>query len=260
MPGAVVGSIVWPVILFVAIEILVRVAWPLGRQWAVLRFGGMIPVALVAGVVSYRHLSSLLTYYGEDRLVSALGPLAIDGLMIMATGALLVIGHRTSTPVQDASPTPEPVPDARRRPQDVPAPSPTSLPVPDERSPHVPAVPQTPPAVPAVLVAEDRPEPAVPAVVVRAVAPAITNVPVLDRRPVTDWPAPPLPADLLDRARAAATEHEQTNGRPITRDELRAVLRVSNDTTGQIMRTLGLTAPRTSIAGVNGTPLPEVAR
>ncbi|MFD0600106.1 hypothetical protein ACFQZ4_53695 [Catellatospora coxensis] len=144
MPGAVVGSIVWPVILFVAIEILVRVAWPLGRQWAVLRFGGMIPVALVAGVVSYRHLSSLLTYYGEDRLVSALGPLAIDGLMIMATGALLVIGHRTSTPVQDASPTPEPVPDARRRPQDVPAPSPTSLPVPDERSPHVPAVPQTP--------------------------------------------------------------------------------------------------------------------
>ncbi|MFD0599935.1 hypothetical protein ACFQZ4_52735 [Catellatospora coxensis] len=144
MPGAVVGSIVWPVILFVAIEILVRVAWPLGRQWAVLRFGGMIPVALVAGVVSYRHLSSLLTYYGEDRLVSALGPLAIDGLMIMATGALLVIGHRTSTPVQDASPTPEPVPDARRRPQDVPAPSPTSLPVPDERSPHVPAVPQRP--------------------------------------------------------------------------------------------------------------------
>ncbi|GAA2388097.1 hypothetical protein Cme02nite_23010 [Catellatospora methionotrophica] len=261
MPGAVVGSIVWPVILFVAIEILVRVAWPVGRQWAVLRFGGMIPVALVAGVVSYRHLSSLLTYYGEDRLVSALGPLAIDGLMIMATGALLVIGHRTSTTTAtDTNPTTQDAPDVRPRPrpQDVPAPSPASLPVPDERPQPVPAVPETPPAVPVV---QDRPEPvpAVPAAVVRAIAPVMTNVPALGGR-VSDWPAPPLPADLLDRARAAAAEHEQANGRPITRDELRAVLRVSNDTTGQIMRALGLTAPRTSIASVNGTPLPEAAR
>lgn len=259
MPGAVVGSIVWPVILFVAIEILVRVMWPTGLWWGVLRFGGLIPVALVAGIVSYRHLSSLLTYYGEDRLVSGLGPLAIDGLMIMATGALLVIGHRTTAaPVPDDTPAHRPVPDVRPRPQDVPVPSPTPLPVPDERPQHIPAVPETSPAVPN---AEDRPEPVpAPAVVVRAVAPVITNVPALDRRPVTDWPAPPLPADLLDRARSAATEHEQANGRPITRDELRAVLRVSNDTTGQIMRALGLTVPRTSIVSVNGAPLPEVAR
>ncbi|MFC7764535.1 hypothetical protein ACFQY4_46160 [Catellatospora bangladeshensis] len=108
--------------------------------------------------------------------------------------------------------------------------------------------------------AEDRPEPAVPAVVVRAVAPPSPTCPSWtgDRSPT--GPPRRCRQTCSTAPRAAATEHEQTNGRPITRDELRAVLRVSNDTTGQIMRTLGLTAPRTSIAGVNGTPLPEVAR
>jgi hypothetical protein len=60
--GAVVGAVFWPVALFVAIEILARVAWPDGRRWVVLRFGGLLPVAAVAAVVSYRHLSGLLTF------------------------------------------------------------------------------------------------------------------------------------------------------------------------------------------------------
>ncbi|GAA1424377.1 hypothetical protein [Catellatospora coxensis] len=194
-------------------------------------------------------------------LVSVFPALAFAALakLILGKGpAAEVAADPAPAAVRDDRPRPVPVPDVRPRPQDVPAPSPTPLRVPNERPRYVPAVPETPPAVP---VAEDRPEPVptVPAVVVRAVAPVITNVPALER-PVTEWPAPPLPADLLDRARAAVTEHEQTNGRPITRDELRAVLRVSNDTTGQIMRALGLTAPRTSLASVNGTPLPEAAR
>lgn len=46
-------------------------------------------MAGVAAFVSYRHMSGLLTHYGEDILVATVGPLAIDGLMIMATGALL---------------------------------------------------------------------------------------------------------------------------------------------------------------------------
>ncbi|MBB5870578.1 hypothetical protein F4553_003957 [Allocatelliglobosispora scoriae] len=97
-PGAVAGSIVWPVILFIAVEILARVRWPEGLWWSVMRFGGMLPVALVAGLVSYRHLSSLLRFYGEDAIVSILGPLAVDGLMVMATSALLVLGNRTTEP------------------------------------------------------------------------------------------------------------------------------------------------------------------
>ncbi|GLY24829.1 hypothetical protein [Micromonospora sp. NBRC 101691] len=103
--GAVVGAIFWPVALFVAVEILARVAWPAGRRWSALRFGGLVPVATVAAIVSYKHLSGLLTFYGEDALTAMIGPLAVDGLMVMATGALLATGIRAH-----ATPTPAPVP------------------------------------------------------------------------------------------------------------------------------------------------------
>jgi hypothetical protein len=92
--GAVVSAIVWPVFLFFAIEMLARVAWPRGAWWALLRFGGLVPVALVAAFVSYQHLSGLLAFYGEDALTVRIGPLAVDGLMVMATGALIATGAR----------------------------------------------------------------------------------------------------------------------------------------------------------------------
>jgi hypothetical protein len=96
--GAVVGAIVWPVFLFIAVEILARVAWPTGSMWRLTRWAGLLPVALVAAFVSYRHLSGLLAHYGEDGLVQHLGPIAVDGLMVMATGALIATGiHRTHT-------------------------------------------------------------------------------------------------------------------------------------------------------------------
>jgi hypothetical protein len=87
--GAVVGAVFWPVALLVAIEVLARVAWPAGGRWLLVRFGGLGPVATVAAVVSYRHLSGLLSFYGEDVITATVGPLAVDGLMVMATGALL---------------------------------------------------------------------------------------------------------------------------------------------------------------------------
>jgi hypothetical protein len=97
--GAVVGAVFWPVALFVAIEILARVAWPDGRRWVLLRFGGLLPVAAVAAFVSYRHLSGLLTFYGDETAVAVLGPLAVDGLMVMATGALIATSRaRAATP------------------------------------------------------------------------------------------------------------------------------------------------------------------
>jgi hypothetical protein len=109
--GSVVFSVFWPILLFVAVEILARVIWPAGLFWQILRFGGLLPVALISGIVSYRHLSSLLAYYGEDALVATVGPLAIDGLMVMATAALLVIGNNTrpTTPAAvDTVPATEP--------------------------------------------------------------------------------------------------------------------------------------------------------
>ena len=88
--GAIVGSIFWPLGLLVALEILTRVEWPDERLWTAVRWGGLVPVAVVAAVVSYRHMSGLLAYWGEDRVTQLIGPLAVDGLMVLASGALLI--------------------------------------------------------------------------------------------------------------------------------------------------------------------------
>jgi hypothetical protein len=95
--GAVVGAVFWPVALFVAIEILARTPWPGAARWVVLRYAGLLPVALVAALVSYRHLAGLLAFYGEDPLTATLGPLAVDGLMVMATGALIATSPARAT-------------------------------------------------------------------------------------------------------------------------------------------------------------------
>ena len=87
--GDVVGAVFWPVALFVAIEILARTAWPRATRWVVVRFAGLLPVAVVAAIVSYGHLSGLLAHYGESSLTAHLGPLAVDGLMVMASSALM---------------------------------------------------------------------------------------------------------------------------------------------------------------------------
>src|ERR687885_598582 len=57
--GAVLLAAFWPVALLLAVEVLARVPWPPARRWGLLRLGGVVPVAVVAAVVSYRHLSGL---------------------------------------------------------------------------------------------------------------------------------------------------------------------------------------------------------
>lgn len=87
--GAVAFSIFWPVAVFFAVEAFARVPWPTGRRYVAIRFGGLLPVATVAAVVSYLHLSGLLRHYGASRFEANVGPLAIDGLMLIGTGALI---------------------------------------------------------------------------------------------------------------------------------------------------------------------------
>lgn len=135
--GAVVGAIFWPVALFVVTEILARVVWPSGKGWMVVRFGGLLPVALVAALVSYKHLAGLLRFYGEDAVTSHLGPLAVDGLMVMATGALMATARRTAAPgVPVTAPVPAAVPVA--------APQPVAAPVNEEAPAPAPVVKKTP--------------------------------------------------------------------------------------------------------------------
>jgi hypothetical protein len=112
--GSVVGAAFWPVALLVAVEILARVEWPDSRRWLALRWAGLLPVAVVAAVVSYRHLSALLAYYGDDPLTAALGPLAVDGLMVMATGALIATSRPAAALVAAVEPEPAAQPPAPR--------------------------------------------------------------------------------------------------------------------------------------------------
>jgi hypothetical protein len=90
-PGEWAGAAFWPLALMLTIEILTRVRWQPERRWTIARFAALILVGLVAAVLSYRHLAGLMTYWGEDWLNAHLGPLAVDGLMLIAATALLSI-------------------------------------------------------------------------------------------------------------------------------------------------------------------------
>jgi hypothetical protein len=73
-PGAIAFSAFRPVALLISLEVISRVQWPLGAWWGVARYGGLTTVALIAALVSYRHMSGLLGYYGEDFITTAIGP------------------------------------------------------------------------------------------------------------------------------------------------------------------------------------------
>ncbi len=90
-PAEVIGSGFWPLALMLSVEILTRVRWVSGKAWTLARFAGLVLVAVVAFVLSYRHLAGLMTGWGEDTLNAHLGPLAVDGLMLLAATALLSI-------------------------------------------------------------------------------------------------------------------------------------------------------------------------
>ncbi len=104
-----------PVIVFIAVEVFVRVAW---RTMWLDRFGrGVLLLfpALGAAYVSFGHLYSLSRLSGSDEIAASANALAIDGLMIGGTVALLAIRAarlaeteqpRLLAPEEAAEPTP----------------------------------------------------------------------------------------------------------------------------------------------------------
>lgn len=91
--GAQLGAAFFPLALLVTVEVLSRVQWPNTWGWSATRYGGAALVAGVAAIVSYLHLRGLLLAYGEDGLTALIGPLSVDGLMIVAGFALLAGSH-----------------------------------------------------------------------------------------------------------------------------------------------------------------------
>ncbi|OZV74735.1 hypothetical protein CA850_29600 [Micromonospora echinospora] len=86
----VIFSASWSVLLFVGIEVVARVAFPPGIQYVALRFVGLGGVSLVAGIVSYQHMSGLFEHWGLDWATVHLGPLAVDGFLAICSAALIL--------------------------------------------------------------------------------------------------------------------------------------------------------------------------
>lgn len=86
--GSIVAATFWPVALFVSLEIFARTRARVG-WWTWIRWTGLVPVAVIAGVASYIHMHLLLLSYGEPLIIAIIGPLAVDGMMVLATGGLV---------------------------------------------------------------------------------------------------------------------------------------------------------------------------
>jgi len=137
-PWAVVGAGFWPCALLVSSEVLARKQWA-SRGARAAGVAGVLTVAAVAAWISYVHTHGLLTSWGEPAMSARLGPLAIDGLMIVSSLALVAqdapsaIGipaapapARIPVPVVEEPPAPvsQPAPSAPSGPVAVPSPKP----------------------------------------------------------------------------------------------------------------------------------------
>jgi hypothetical protein len=72
-----------------AVEALSRIRWPAGLGWGLARFGGAGTVALGSAVISYGHVRDVLAAWQYNTLAAAVGPLVLDGLMVVCGFALL---------------------------------------------------------------------------------------------------------------------------------------------------------------------------
>lgn len=79
----------WPVLVILTIEGFVSRRWSPRAGFQVLRWAGCLAVGSMAMMASWVHLHDLMASRGQITAVATGGPLAIDGMAIMATGLLL---------------------------------------------------------------------------------------------------------------------------------------------------------------------------
>jgi len=95
-----VGAAVWPVALLLSVEVLSRVQWPNGWQWLLARYGGVGAVGVCSAIISYGHVYEVLMEWGYGDLGATVGPIVLDGLMVISGFALLAPSVRKSPAVQ----------------------------------------------------------------------------------------------------------------------------------------------------------------
>lgn len=98
-----IGAAVWPLALLISVEVLTRVPWPNELRWNLARYGGAGIVALGAAVISYGHLNNVLEAWHYTTAGAFMGPLVIDGLMVISGFALLALSaeRKTETTVDE---------------------------------------------------------------------------------------------------------------------------------------------------------------
>lgn len=92
-----IGAAVWPIGLLLSVEVLSRVPWPRGWAWSLARYGGAGTVALGSAVISYGHLRDVLLAWGYGPMGAHVGPLVLDGLMVISGFALLAMSQTRGT-------------------------------------------------------------------------------------------------------------------------------------------------------------------
>lgn len=91
--AAVIGGAVWPLMLLLAVEVMTRVRWAPGWQWAAARFGGVGVVGLGSAIISYFHIRDVLLDWHYGEFSAYIGPLVVDGFMVICGVALLSISQ-----------------------------------------------------------------------------------------------------------------------------------------------------------------------
>ncbi len=101
-----IGAVAWPMLVFLAVEVLVRNTWQRRNSHRFARLLILLP-GIPALITSYEHMHAVLLAMGERPFIAAIGPGAVDTLMIGCTLTLLFM--RTPEPLPEI-PAADPIP------------------------------------------------------------------------------------------------------------------------------------------------------